>query len=77
MDIINSPSNKVFDNKDLTRKIFTYIPKRCKSCRTIMNPKYTNSSIHQYWDKKWCKTANGFCKGYCNWCCIYVFNHSR
>ena len=69
-------STKVFEIDDLRNKIFDFLPVRCKSCKNIMEKEYVNSVIHKYWDKKWCKTANKYCKGYCNWCCIYVFNHN-
>ena len=28
-----------------------------------------------YRDKNWTSTENKFCRGFCNWCCIYVFEH--
>lgn len=69
-------STKVFEIDDLRNKIFDYLPYRCKSCKSIMYRKHVNSVIHLYRNKKWCKTENKYCLGYCNWCCIYVFNHS-
>lgn len=67
----------VFDCDDIKRKIFHYLPLNCKSCKHKMNRKFVNSSIHLYRDKQWCYTENEYCRGYCNWCCIYVFNHQR
>ena len=72
-----SAIQKVFDNQDLKKIIFKFYSFRCKSCKTIMKNKYVNSNIHKYWDENWKNTENKYCKGYCNWCCIYVFNHNR
>jgi len=73
-----SSINKVFNNEDLMRHILTfYRSKRCGSCRSVMYRKFVDSSIHKHQDCVWKQTENEFCRGYCNWCCIYVFNHSR
>lgn len=74
---LNNSVNKVFDNSDLKHIIFSYYPSRCKSCHSIMHRKFVDSSFHFYKDDIWRATENEFCKGYCNWCCIYVFEHSR
>ncbi len=71
-----SAIQQVFDNRDLIRHIFTFYPKRCGSCRSVMNRKFVDSRIHRYNDNIWRITENKFCRGYCNWCCIYNFNHS-
>lgn len=65
----------VFGNDDLRRIIFNYFPKRCNSCHKIMNREFVNSFIHRYNNKIWRDTENKYCRNYCNWCCIYVFNH--
>lgn len=68
-------TEKVFNNEYLMRHILTFYPKRCGSCRSKMKRKFVDSTIHKYWDGEWTRTENKFCKGYCNWCCIYNFNH--
>ena len=68
-------AQKVFDCDDLKRSILDFYPKRCKSCYKTMNRKFVDSRYHFYKDNVWCSTENEFCRGYCNWCCIYVFEH--
>ena len=70
-------STKVFEIDDIKKIIFDYLPLRCRSCKTIMHRKYVDSNIHRYYDINWRRTENKYCRNYCNWCCIYVFNHSR
>lgn len=72
-------SREVFENDDLRRYIFKYVPLKCGSCRYVMKRKiipHTSSRYH-YRDHTWRITENEFCRGYCNWCCIYNFNHQR
>lgn len=72
-------SSEVFGNDDLRRYIFKYIPLKCGCCRCIMKRKiipHTSSRYH-YRDHTWRVTENEFCRGYCNWCCIYNFNHEK
>lgn len=71
-----SASQQVFDNKDLIRHVLTFYPKRCGSCHTVMFRKFVDSRIHKHRDHVWRATENEYCRGYCNWCCIYNFNHS-
>ena len=70
-----SAIQEVFDNRDLMRYIFTFYPKRCGSCHSIMLRKFVDSRIHKYRDYDWRITENQYCRGYCNWCCVYNFNH--
>lgn len=70
-----SAIQEVFDNRDLMRYIFTFYPKRCGSCRSTMLRKFVDSRIHKYRDYNWRITENQYCRGYCNWCCVYNFNH--
>ena len=70
-------STKVFEIDDLRNKIFEFLPIRCKSCRSKMSKDNVDSRIHLYNDQQWRCSENKYCRGYCNWCCIYVFNHQR
>jgi len=71
-----SAQQKVFDCDDLRKYILEFYPLRCKSCHKVMNRKFVDSHLHFYRDKNWTSTENKFCRGFCNWCCIYVFEHS-
>ena len=68
---------EVFNNEDLMRHIFTFYPKRCGSCKSVMKIKFIpiNSNKYNYHNYVWRITENEFCRGYCNWCCVYNFNH--
>ena len=55
-----SAIQQVFDNRDLIRHIFTFYPKRCGSCRSVMNRKFVDSRIHRYNDNIWRITENEF-----------------
>ncbi len=68
-------AQKVFDCDDLKKYIFNFYPIKCKSCRKEMHRKFVNSHYHHHRDSVWRETENEFCRGYCNWCCIYVFEH--
>ena len=70
-----SSTENVFNNTDLMRHIFTFYPKRCGSCHCAMYRKFVDSTIHKHRDQVWRMTENEYCRGYCNWCCIYNFNH--
>ena len=72
--MLNS-STKVFDSDDIKQIIFGFLPLKCNSCKTYMNRTHVDSTRHLYNNYKWRSTENEYCKGYCNWCCIYVFNH--
>uniref|UniRef100_A0A6C0C169 Uncharacterized protein n=1 Tax=viral metagenome TaxID=1070528 RepID=A0A6C0C169_9ZZZZ len=70
-----SAVKRVFDNEYLMRHIFTFYPKRCGSCKVVMHRKFVDSKIHKHRDQIWRSTENEYCRGYCNWCCVYNFNH--
>jgi hypothetical protein len=73
-----SSIQKVFDNQDIMREIFSYYPKRCRSCHNVMERKFLDHNdpkVYNFYNLTWRKTENKFCRGYCNWCCKYVFNH--
>lgn len=70
---------EVFENDDLRRYILTFLPLRCKCCHYVMKRKIIPSDSFRYhWrNHVWRVTENEFCRGYCNWCCIYNFDHQR
>jgi hypothetical protein len=72
-----SPAQKVFDNEDIVRMIFSFYPKRCGSCHNIMKRKFIplDPKVYNHYNSIWKETENKYCQGYCNWCCKYVFNH--
>ena len=70
-----SAVKRVFDNEYLMRHIFTFYPKRCGSCKVVMHRKFVDSKIHKHRDQIWRSTENEYCRGYCNLCCVYNFNH--
>ena len=74
-----SSVQKVFGNDDLRRYILKFFPLRCKSCHYVMQRKIIPyySSRYNWHDHIWRHTENEFCRGFCNWCCIYNFNHQR
>ena len=65
---------KVFECDDLRKKILTYIPKRCRSCHTIMKAKLNTNILH-YRNYAWRAAECTKMDNYCNWCYYYVFEY--
>jgi len=70
--------DEVFENEDLRRIIWSFLPKRCRSCHGKFTPEKfkSNCMFKKYWCNKWRETENKYTPNYCNWCCYYVFEHS-
>ena len=72
-----SSIQQVFDNEDLMKIILSFYPKRCGSCHGVMKRKFIplDPKVYNFYNPIWKITENKYCRGYCNWCCKYVFNH--
>ena len=68
---------EVFQNEDLRRIIWSFLPKKCRSCKSKFTPTKNKSKgmFKKYWCSKWRQTQNKYHPNYCNWCCYYVFEH--